>query len=77
MTRVEFLRRERGWKQKDLAQLYGGHSCDVSQIEQGIRKPWPRVRKDIADSLGVSEEDLFDRNGWPLEVDWDLPQRVG
>ncbi len=77
MTRIEFLRRELGWKQKELADQYNGHSCDISQIELGVRKPWPRVRKSIAQALGVSEADLFDDNGWPLEVDWELPSRVG
>lgn len=74
MTRVEFIRRKMGLRQRDIAATYGGYPCDISQVEQGFRKPWPRLRRLIAEALGVAEEDLFDREGRPLEVDWSLPR---
>lgn len=71
MTRIEFIRRQNGKRQKDS----GGRGCDISQIEQRLRKPWPRIRKSISEALGVAEADLFDADGWPLEVEWSLPKQ--
>jgi len=73
LTRIEFLRREKGIKQKVLAQMVGDWACNVAQIEHGIRKPWPRIRKAIAEALSTREAELFDARGVPLNVDWTLP----
>ncbi len=75
MTRIEFLRKEIELTQSQFARQIGESQCNISQIERGIRKPWPRVRKAISDALGVSEVDLFDPKGSPLLVDWQLPRR--
>lgn len=75
MTRIEFLRREQGFKQKELAEMVGDWACNLAQIERGHRRPWPRIRAAIAEALNVDEADLFDDSGVPLEVDWQLPKQ--
>lgn len=76
MTRIEFLRREQNMTQRALAEKISNWACNIAQIERGHRKPWPRIRKDIAEALGVDEQDLFDRAGYPLEVQWEIPART-
>lgn len=75
MTRIEFIRREKGIKQKVLAEAVGDWACNIAQIERGIRRPWPKIRRAMAEVLNVRESDLFDENGIPLEVDWELPSQ--
>ncbi len=75
MFRIEFLRRAMGETQRSFSRRIGEPQCNLSQIERGIRKPWPRIRKSIADALGANESDLFDDRGNPLPVDWQLPIR--
>lgn len=75
MTRIEFLRREKGITQKDMSSMIQVRQATFAQIERGHRRPWPKIRKAIAEALEVQEEDLFDSYGNPLEVDWTLPKK--
>jgi putative transcriptional regulator len=67
MTRLEFIRRNLGLSQVELAGRVGIHPTAIVQVERGHRKPWPSFRKLIAAELGVLEEELFNTNGWPIE----------
>ena len=75
MTIAELERRLQGKTHKNISDTYGGNPCDISQIERGHRKPWPKLRKAIAAALNVDERDLFEEDGTPLLVDRQLPRR--
>lgn len=62
MTRLEFLRRSRGWSQAALARRLGqGFSAGVlSLIETGRLKPSERQASELQRAFGVLVEDLLD-----------------
>lgn len=31
----------------------------------GVRLSWPKFRRQVAAALGVSEDELFEKSGWP------------
>jgi transcriptional regulator with XRE-family HTH domain len=53
-NRVRALRRERGWKQVELAELLGLDRSYLSEIETGKKDPSLRVLKTIADGFNLS-----------------------
>lgn len=69
MTKIEFVRRQKGLTQVGLAKLIGVSGPVIVQVERGYRKPWPKIRKGIAEALGYPEEELFTPDGWPLQVE--------
>lgn len=56
---VRILREKRGLNQRQLAEKAHVAQSMVSDIELGKRKPWPKVKRDLAEVLGVPEEELF------------------
>jgi len=48
-----------GVSQTKLACMVGMAESTLSNLESGKWKPWPKARRDIAEALGVSEEQLF------------------
>jgi len=52
-------RKELGLSQTKLACLIGMAESTLSNLELGKWKPWPKARKDLARTLGVSIEELF------------------
>ncbi|OUM84982.1 MAG: transcriptional regulator [Bacillus thermozeamaize] len=69
MTKIELVRRQKGLTQVELAKLIGVSGPAIVQVERGYRKPWPKIRKNIAQALGYPEEELFAPDGWPLQVE--------
>lgn len=63
VSSVEAARRDRRWRQGDLAARAEVHRTVISRIEHGLM-PGPIVRGRIAEALGLSEEAL-----WPSETD--------
>ena len=61
MTKLEFLRRSRGWSQDDLARHLGpGFSgSTVSLIETGRLRPSPRQEARLARAFGVPVAELL------------------
>lgn len=56
---IQAYRRQRGWKQSDLAERWGFTREYVSQIERGVRKLDKQEQvMHLADILGISEERL-------------------
>ncbi len=53
--RIPKLRRARGWRQIDLAELSGVHEIHISDPERGTRKPELRTLSKIASALGTAE----------------------
>ena len=61
---IKSLRNAKGWSQRDLAAESGVSNAEISRIESGQRKnPSPAVLKNLANSLGVSEIDMFKSAG--------------
>jgi len=52
-------RKELGLSQTKLACLIGMAESTLSNLELGKWKPWPKARKDLARTLGISEKELF------------------
>jgi transcriptional regulator with XRE-family HTH domain len=58
-NRIRERRQELGLSQTKLACLIGMAESTLSNLELGKWKPWPKVRKDLARTLGISIEELF------------------
>lgn len=58
MTRMQAVRTRRQWTQTYLAELAGVAQSDISAIERGWRKPYPRQAKRLAMVLGVKASEL-------------------
>ena len=58
-NRIRERRTELGLSQTKLACLIGMAESNLSNLELGKWKPWPKARKDLAKALGVTEEELF------------------
>lgn len=56
---VRERRLELGLSQTKLACLIGMAGSTLSSIELGKLQPWPKARKDLARTLGISEAELF------------------
>lgn len=56
-------RQARGLSRDAFARLVGVNSANVYTVETGRRRSWPKLRKDAARVLGVSEEELFPEGG--------------
>ncbi|CAB3391660.1 helix-turn-helix transcriptional regulator [Kyrpidia spormannii] len=69
LTRMEVYRRNAGMSQAELANRLGVSASSITQIERGYRKPWPKIRRSVAEYFGVQESDIFDCDGWPLKVE--------
>lgn len=67
MTRLEKLRRARGWSQAELARQARLHPSEISRFERTWWKPTPHVRAKLAGALGMPEEALFAPDGTLLE----------
>lgn len=63
MTKLEFLRRTKGFTQREFAEKLGIHPTIISQIEKGFRKPYPKFLQKSAEILGVKASDLIDEEG--------------
>lgn len=62
-SKNSILARERiaqGLTQEQLAARLGIARSTLSSVENGHVKPWPRLRADAAEVLGVTSETLFD-----------------
>ncbi len=58
-NRVRALRRDRGWKQVELAEVLGIDRSYLSEIENGKKDPSLRVLKTIADGFGLTLSKLL------------------
>ena len=58
-NKIRDFRKEKGWRQVDLAQKLGILQSEVSDIETGKRKPNIYLAKRIAKVLGKDINDVF------------------
>jgi transcriptional regulator with XRE-family HTH domain len=71
MTKLEAIRRERGWSQTRLAAAAGRLSAgDISRFERGYGRPYPAQAQRLAEVLGIGADELLDRaaDGNPKQV---------
>lgn len=69
MTRLEALRLQKAWTQRELAEKLHVSSSIISQIERGFRRAYPKIMKELAKVLEVDVEILFDADGTPKIVE--------
>lgn len=62
MIRLEFFRRRAGLTTKEFASLIGIAPSNISAIERGWRKPWPKFKQQAADILKIPYEQLWEDN---------------
>ncbi|MDP2659716.1 MAG: helix-turn-helix domain-containing protein [Dehalococcoidia bacterium] len=58
-NRIHLVRKEKGWRQLDLARRLEIYQSEVSAIERGEREPGVRLAKRIARALGRKVEEIF------------------
>jgi transcriptional regulator with XRE-family HTH domain len=57
-TRIRKLRKEKGWRQIDLAQHSGVHEVHISDIERGAREVCLNNLVALSKALGIPVSDL-------------------
>jgi len=57
--RIRLLRKEKDWRQIDLAQHSGVHEVHISDLERGTREVGLRTLCALAGALGVKTADLL------------------
>ena len=62
-NKIRERRQELGLSQTSLARLVGVAESAMSNLELGKWKPWPKVKKDLAKVLSVTEKELFESQG--------------
>lgn len=63
MNNLEFYRRKKGISQTQLGLKIGIHPTNITMVEREHRRAWPKLRRQIAEELGVLEDLLFNENG--------------
>ena len=58
MTNLEAVRTRRQWSQEKLAEMAGLAQSDISAIERGWRKPYPKQAARLARVLGIKASEL-------------------
>ena len=70
-TELARKRIERGLKQKELASQLGIHPSTLSNVENGWRQSWPKLRRECSRILEVPVEELFppdEKRDWSLQT---------
>jgi len=57
--RIRTLRKEKGWRQIDLAQHSGVHEVHISDLERGTREAGLNTILSLAHALDIKLEKLF------------------
>jgi transcriptional regulator with XRE-family HTH domain len=60
MRRVKYERLKRGWTQQDCAVKARMHVTEISKVELGYMRPWPKQAKRLARVLGLRPEELLE-----------------
>lgn len=63
MKQLRTLRKEHGWKQKDVADMLGIHVTTYTKYETGCSEPNHEMLVKLADIFDVSVDYLLDRTG--------------
>ncbi|ADG06633.1 helix-turn-helix transcriptional regulator [Kyrpidia tusciae] len=76
LTRLEILRRARGWTQTDVSRMIGVSGGLISHIERRVRSSYPKLRRALSELYGVPEESLFDDLGMARLIDAEALRRL-
>ncbi|MBE3586234.1 MAG: helix-turn-helix transcriptional regulator [Thermoanaerobacter sp.] len=68
MTKLQKIREAAGLSQTRLGALAMIHPGAISKIEHRRQPCWPALRRRICEVLRVPESELFDPEGWAIEV---------
>jgi transcriptional regulator with XRE-family HTH domain len=60
LTRLRVARLQRGWTQLQLTARSGVHNADISKIETGRSRPYPRQAQALGAALGLDPACLQD-----------------
>lgn len=71
-TVIRKLRLEKGLSRSGVCLEADFYEPQLSQFENRKNKAGKRVQARLAAALGVTVEDIFDSNGWPLIASTDL-----
>ena len=76
-NKVNSLRTNRGWSLKKLSERSGVSVPYLSQLERGERtNPRPKIKKKLAEALGISVKDLYKEEVTSLQSQIDLDNRI-
>lgn len=78
MTKLEALRLQKGWTQREVAERLHISGSIISQIEKGFRRAYPKIMRQLAEVFEVEVSDLFEADGTPKRLEEDyiiLPVR--
>lgn len=67
LNRIEELRRERGWSQKDVADRAGTTQANIQRYETGASDMKVSMAISIANAFGVTVESLLGIDAMPAE----------
>lgn len=59
MIRLKYERLNRGWTQQDVAYKANLHVADISRIETGRMKPYPKHYHNLVRLFDISGDELF------------------
>lgn len=62
-NKLREIRTGLGLSQLQLSFLSRVPNCVISDFERGIRAPWPKARRALAQALRVPEGEIFPKNG--------------
>lgn len=68
MTRMKAQRLQRGWTQTDLAFHSRVQPAEISRIERGQARPYPKQAARLAQALGLTEGELLESVPEPQTV---------
>lgn len=57
--RIRAFRKLKGYTQSELSEKLGVSVAVLGAVERGTRKPDPKLLRMIADTLGISKEELI------------------
>jgi transcriptional regulator with XRE-family HTH domain len=66
-NKLREIRTARGLSQLQLSFLSQVPNCVISDIERGIRQPWPKVRHALARTLKIPILELFPNSDKPTQ----------
>ena len=75
-SRINALRKERGWSQQQLAKKIGTSGPIIGRYERGAMTPSVEVAKKLADTFGVTLDFLVDDKGAADIKDKTMLQRL-
>ena len=58
-NRIKEVRKGQGLSQSRLARMVNVAEPSLCQVERGQRAPWPKLKRELSDKLGVAESELF------------------